>query len=58
MNELELKIYDIISEKGEYRYSSDISAKSEEKKAIDSLQSNGYISIKARALGYVIAEVV
>lgn len=56
MNELEQKIYETISEKGEYRYSSDIAIKSAEIKAVDSLQSNGHISIKARALGFVIAD--
>lgn len=56
VNELEQKIYETISEKGEYRYSSDMVIKSAEIKAVDSLQSNGYISIKAHALGFVIAD--
>lgn len=57
MNELEQKIYDTISEKGEYRYSSNMAIKSSEIDAVDFLQSNGYISVKAHAIGYVIADV-
>lgn len=56
MNELEQKIYDTISQKGQYRYSSDMSVKSAEIKAVDSLKSNGYISVKAESIGFVIAE--
>ncbi|WP_318708851.1 hypothetical protein [Candidatus Acetatifactor stercoripullorum] len=56
MTELEQKIYDTISVKGQYRYSSDMSVKSAEIKAVDSLKSNGYISVKANAIGFVIAE--
>lgn len=58
MNELEQKIYETISEKGEYRYSSDMAIKSAEIKAIDSLKSNGYISVKAESIGFVIAETI
>lgn len=57
MNNLEQKIYDTISEKGEYHYSSDMSVKSAEIKAVDSLQSNGYISIRTRTIGYVVADI-
>lgn len=56
MNELEQKIYETISEKGEYRYSSDMATKYDETRAVDSPQSNGYISVKAHAIGYVIAD--
>lgn len=56
MTELEQKIYDAISQKGQYRYSSDMSAKSAEIKAVDSLKSNGYILVKAESIGFVIAE--
>lgn len=58
MNDLEQKIYDAISEKGQYRYSSDMAVKSSEIEAVDSLQLNGYISVKARALGFVIADAI
>ena len=58
MNELEQKIYDTISQKGQYRYSSDMAAKSAEIKAVDSLKSNGYISVKAESIGFVIAETI
>ena len=58
MSELEKKIYDEISNKGQYRFSSDTSQKSAEIKAIDSLKSNGFISIKAQAIGFVIAEAI
>lgn len=56
MTELEQKIYDTISQKGQYRYSSDMSVKSAEIKAVDSLKSNGYILVKAESIGFVIAE--
>lgn len=56
MDELEQKIYNSISEKGEYHYSSDMSTKSTEIKAVDLLQSNGYISIRTRTIGYVVAD--
>lgn len=58
MNELEQKIFDAISEKGQYRYSSDMSVKPAETKAVDSLKSNGYISVKAESIGFVIAEII
>lgn len=58
MNELEQKIYDTISQKGQYRYSSDMAVKSAEIKAVDSLKSNGYISVKAESIGFVIAETI
>ena len=58
MNELEQKIYDTISQKGQYRYSSDMAVKSAEIKAVDSLRSNGYISVKAESIGFVIAETI
>lgn len=58
MDELVQKIYTVISEKGEYRYSSDMTVKSAEIKAVDYLQSNGYISIKANAIGFVIADAI
>lgn len=56
--EVEQKIYDSIAEKGQYRYSSDMAIKSAEIKAIDSLKSNGYISVKAESIGFVIAETI
>lgn len=56
MTELEQKIYDTISQKGQYRYSSDMSVKSAEIKVVDSLKSNGYILVKAESIGFVIAE--
>ena len=58
MNELEQKIYVTISQKGQYRYSSDMAVKSAEIKAVDSLKSNGYISVKAESIGFVIAETI
>lgn len=58
MNELEQKIYYTISQKGQYRYSSDMAVKSAEIKAVDSLKSNGYISVKAESIGFVIAETI
>ena len=58
MNELDRKIYDSIAEKGQYRYSSDMAIKSIEIKAVDSLKSNGYISVKAESIGFVIAETI
>ena len=58
MNELEQKIYYTISQKGQYRYSSDMTVKSAEIKAVDSLKSNGYISVKAESIGFVIAETI
>ncbi len=58
MNELEQKIYDAISQKGQYRYSSDMAVKSTEIKAVDFLKSNGYISVRAESIGFVIAETI
>lgn len=58
MDELEQTIYDVISEKGQYRYSSDSLAKSAEIQAIKHLESNGYISVRANAIGFVIADTV
>ena len=56
MTELEQKIFDAISQNGQYRYSSDMAVKSAEIKAVDSLKSNGYILVKAESIGFVIAE--
>lgn len=57
MTEIELKIYEYLQEHSQYVFSADIAAKSAELDAVNSLESNGYISVKARTIGYVIAEV-
>jgi hypothetical protein len=58
MDELRQKIYDHFTHSPEYRYSSEPSEKLLELKAIEALESEGYIVIRTRSIGYVVADVV
>lgn len=58
MNELAEKILQEIQTSGKYTYSTNLVEKSHEIKAVDYLRDYGLIIIKARALGFVIAEAV
>lgn len=57
MTELEEQIYLHFQTHAQYNFSSDMSTKSREIRAIKSLADNGYISVKANAIGFVIAEI-
>lgn len=56
MTELEEKIYQHFQTHAQYNFSTNLSIKSLEIKAIKSLESNGYIIVRANAIGYVIAD--
>lgn len=58
MSELEEKIYLHFQTHAQYNFSSDMSTKSREIRAIKSLENSGYISVKANSIGFVIAEVI
>ena len=58
MFDLAEKILKTIKSRGQYTYSTNLSEKSEELKALDYLENNGLIIVKSRALGYVIAEAI
>ena len=56
MSNIESKIYDCIKSRGQYTFSLDDRSRAEELKAIDKLSEAGYIIIKSRTIGYVIAD--
>ena len=58
MTELENKILEHLSVKETYHFSSDALEKSKEKDAIKNLENNGYIHVKSRTIGYVLAEIL
>lgn len=58
MSELELKIYEHFQENRQYNYSEDIAIRSAEMEAVKNLELTGYISVKARAIGFCIADVL
>lgn len=58
LDNLEAKILDILRSCGEYRYSSDLSVKSDEQKIMKDLENRGCIIVKAHSLGYCIADVL
>lgn len=57
MSDLANAILEHFQQQTEYRYSSDSVQKAEENTAIDYLAENGYITVKMRTIGYVIASV-
>lgn len=58
MTELEDMIYQHFQTHAQYNFSTDLSVKSSEIRAIKALEDNNCIVIKANAIGYVIAEVL
>lgn len=57
MSELAEKIYDYFTTNNRYTLSLDAVVKNSELDAIDELSNSGYITIKIRTIGYVIAEI-
>lgn len=57
MSETAQKIYEHLKTQKTYTYSQDISIKNLEIQAIDELEGNGYIIVKMRTIGYVIAHI-
>ena len=57
MTEIELRIYEHYKSNKMFYYTQDASVKQTEMQAIQNLESNGYITVKKRTIGYVIAEV-
>lgn len=56
MTDLKSRIYDCIKSRGQYTFSQDARSRAEELKAVDELSDAGYIIIKSRAIGYVVAD--
>lgn len=57
MSELCQKILEHFQHEQYYSYSQDVSVKADEQQAIAELAHNGYITVKMRTIGYVIAEI-
>lgn len=57
MSEYAAKLYESFKEDKQYVFSSNPVIKNFENSAIDELEYNGYIIIKMRTIGYVIAEI-
>lgn len=55
MSELAQRIYNHLQSNTQYTFSSDISVKKSEIEAISELENTGYIVVKTRTIGYVIA---
>lgn len=58
MSELAMQIYEALKTEPQYTYSTDLNTKALETAAIEELELNNYIVVKARAIGYVIANVL
>lgn len=58
MSELAEQIYEALKIRGQYNYSTDSIIKDLETKALKELENANYITIKARTIGYVIADVL
>lgn len=58
MTEIAQKIYDHFKTEKLYSYSQDCSIKILETKAIEELETNGFINVKIKTIGYVIADIV
>jgi hypothetical protein len=58
MDELRQKIYDQLAHSKMYYFSSDASVKALESDAVKVLEADGYIVIRMRTIGYVIADVL
>lgn len=58
MSELAMQIYEALKTNAQYTYSTDVNIKVLEIDAIKELEFNNYIVIKARSIGYVIANVL
>lgn len=58
MTETAQKIYEHFKTNPQYTYATDLSIKCLETQAIDELEANGYIVVKAQALGFVIADIL
>lgn len=58
MSEMALKLYEYFKTEKLYTYSSDLHTKSCEIDAVKELEDNGYIIVKLRTIGYVIADIV
>ena len=58
MSDTAKRIYTHFQTKPQYMYSTDMSVKRLEKLAIDELEKDGYILVKMRTIGYVIAEIL
>ncbi len=56
MTDTAQKMYEHFKTQKQYNYSEDSSIKYLEIQAIDELESSGYIIVKSRALGFVIAD--
>lgn len=58
MSEYALKIYEHFKTEKRYMFSSNSTIYNHEKSAISELEDNGYIIVKMRTIGYVIADIV
>lgn len=58
MSEYASKLYEHFKTQKQYMFSNDVNIKSLENFAVDELQANGYIIVKMRTIGYVIADIV
>lgn len=57
MSDYASKLYEHFKTEKQYTFSSDVNIKSLENLAVDELQENGYIIVKMRTIGYVIADI-
>lgn len=58
MTELAEQIYGYLKLQEQYNYSKDPSIKCLEIKALEELENENYIAIKARTIGYVVVDVL